>query len=167
MVKSRNMKVWYWMTGKEKYDIPIQEAVEPFIVVKGKKRRWLGETDMGGERSTACVRRKGRKGKVRGKRKKRPNNISKCKTRVWKRLEMTVLQRQRSSRRRSSEQYQTGGRRARSGYSQNRLFRGVVGETRRFQRRRVCTLPFSSSRVPLMPCLKLHISVYLRFPFTR
>jgi len=59
--------VWDWVTGKEKHDIPIQEAVEPFIVVKGKKRRWFDETEMGGENSTFRARKKGRKGKGRGK----------------------------------------------------------------------------------------------------
>lgn len=58
------LKVWDWMTGKEKHDIPIREAVEPFIVVKGKKRRWF-EEEMGGENSTARVRKKGRKGKAK------------------------------------------------------------------------------------------------------
>ena len=53
------------MTGKEKHNIPIQEAVEPFIVVKGKKRRWFDEPEMGGENSTVRARKKGRKGKAK------------------------------------------------------------------------------------------------------
>ena len=59
--------MWDWVTGKEKYDIPVQEAVEPFIVVKGKKRRWFDEAEMSGENSTFRARKKGRKGKNRGK----------------------------------------------------------------------------------------------------
>ena len=56
------------MTGKEKHNIFIQEAVEPFLVVKGKIRRWIDETDMGDENSTVRARRKkGRKGKSKGK----------------------------------------------------------------------------------------------------
>ena len=56
------------MTGKEKHDIPIQDAVEPFVVVKGKKRRWFEETEMGDENSTVRTRKKrGRKGKKKGK----------------------------------------------------------------------------------------------------
>ena len=58
------------MTGKEKHDIPIQEAVNPFIVVKGKKRRWIEETEMGDENSTVRVKKKGWKGKGKGKAKK-------------------------------------------------------------------------------------------------
>ena len=61
------MKVWDWMTGKERHNIPVQEAVEPFIVVKGKKRRWYEEEEMRDENSTARVRKKGRKGKGKGK----------------------------------------------------------------------------------------------------
>lgn len=61
------MKVWDWMTGKEKHDILVQEAVEPFIVVKGKKRRWYEEEEMGDENSTVRIRKKGRKGKGKGK----------------------------------------------------------------------------------------------------
>ncbi|KAF9791179.1 WD40 repeat-like protein [Thelephora terrestris] len=61
------LKVWDWMTGKERHDIPIQEAVEPFIVVKGKKRRWFEEGEMGDENSTVRVHKKGRKGKGKGK----------------------------------------------------------------------------------------------------
>ena len=55
------------MTGKESQGISIREAVEPFIVVKGKKRRWFEEAEMGDENSTVRIRKKGRKGK--GKRK--------------------------------------------------------------------------------------------------
>ena len=55
------------MTGEEKYDVPIQEAVNPFIVVKGKKRRWFEETEMGDENSTVRTKKKGRKGKGKGK----------------------------------------------------------------------------------------------------
>ncbi|KAF9643202.1 hypothetical protein BDM02DRAFT_3104710, partial [Thelephora ganbajun] len=33
------LKAWDWMMGKEKYDISIQESVEPFIAMKGKKRQ--------------------------------------------------------------------------------------------------------------------------------
>ena len=59
------------MTGKEKDNIPIQEAVEPFIVVRGKKRRWIEEDEMGDENSTVRVKKKkGRKGKNKGKAKK-------------------------------------------------------------------------------------------------
>lgn len=61
------MKVWDWVTGEVKYDIPIQEVVEPFIVVKGKKRRWLDETEISGENPTVRERKKGRKGKGRAK----------------------------------------------------------------------------------------------------
>ena len=60
------------MTGKAKYDIPIQEAVDPFIVIKGKKRRWFEEAEMGDESSTVRVRKKGRKGKKKGKAKEVP-----------------------------------------------------------------------------------------------
>ena len=61
------LKVWDWMTGEEKHYIPIQEAVSPFIVVKGKKRRWFEETEMGDENSTIRTKKKGRKGKGKGK----------------------------------------------------------------------------------------------------
>ena len=61
------LKVWDWMTGKEKYNIPIQEAVEPFIVVKGKKRRWIEEDEMGDENSTVRVKKRNRKRKNKGK----------------------------------------------------------------------------------------------------
>ena len=61
------LKVWDWMTGEEKHDIPIQEAVNPFIVVKGKKRRWFEETEMGDENSTVRMKKKSRKGKGKGK----------------------------------------------------------------------------------------------------
>ena len=61
------MKVWDWVTGEVKHDIPIREVVEPFIVVKGKKRRWLDETEIGGENPTVRARKKGRKGKGRAK----------------------------------------------------------------------------------------------------
>jgi len=61
------LKVWDWVTGEVKHDIPIQEVVEPFIVVKGKKRRWLDETEIGGENPTVRARKKGRKGKSRAK----------------------------------------------------------------------------------------------------
>lgn len=60
------------MTGKERHDIPIQEAVNPFIVVKGKKRRWIEETEMGDENSTVRAKKKGRKGKGKGKAKEAP-----------------------------------------------------------------------------------------------
>ena len=61
------------MTGKEKHNISIQEAVEPFIVVKGKKRRWFEEEEMGDENSTVRVRKGGRKGKgKKGKAKEVP-----------------------------------------------------------------------------------------------
>jgi tRNA (guanine-N(7)-)-methyltransferase subunit TRM82 len=66
------LKVWNWMTGKEKHNIPIQEAVDPFIVVKGKKRRWFEETEMGQENSTARAKKKGRKKKGKGKAKEVP-----------------------------------------------------------------------------------------------
>ncbi|KAF9648053.1 WD40 repeat-like protein [Thelephora ganbajun] len=61
------LKVWDWMTGKEKYEIPIQESAGPFIVVKGKKRRWFEEAEMSDENSTVRARKKGRKGKSKGK----------------------------------------------------------------------------------------------------
>jgi tRNA (guanine-N(7)-)-methyltransferase subunit TRM82 len=60
------------MTGIGGQGIPIQEAVEPFIVVKGKKRRWLDEGEMGDENSTIRVKKKGRKGKGKGKAKEEP-----------------------------------------------------------------------------------------------
>jgi len=55
------------MTGKEMHNIPIQEAVEPFIVAKGKKRRWFEEAEMDDENSTVRARKKGQKGKGKGK----------------------------------------------------------------------------------------------------
>jgi len=55
------------MTGKEKHDIPIQEVVELFIVVKGKKQRWFEETEMGDGNPTVRAKKKGRKGKGKGK----------------------------------------------------------------------------------------------------
>ena len=61
------------MTGKEKQDIPIQEAIEPFIVVKGKKRRWFEGAEIGDENSTVrAKKKKGRKGKNKGKAKEAP-----------------------------------------------------------------------------------------------
>ena len=66
------LKVWDWMTGKEEHNIPIQKAVEPFIAVKGKKRRWFDEGEMGGENSTVRARKKSRKGKHKGKAKQVP-----------------------------------------------------------------------------------------------
>ena len=62
------LKLWDWMTGKEKHAIPIQEVVEPFVVVKGKKQQWLDEEEMEGEKPATGVRKKGRK-KGKGKRK--------------------------------------------------------------------------------------------------
>ena len=61
------LKVWDWMAGKEEHNIPIQEAVEPFIVVKGKKRRWFDEAEVGDENSSVRARKKSRKGKRKGK----------------------------------------------------------------------------------------------------
>lgn len=66
------MKVWDWMTGEEKHDIPIREAVESFIVVKGKKRRWFEEEEMRDKNPTVRVKKKGRKGKGKGRVKEMP-----------------------------------------------------------------------------------------------
>ena len=66
------LKVWDLMTGKATHDIPIQEAVEPFIVARGKKRRWVEEEEMGDENSTTRFRKKGRKGKGKAKAKEMP-----------------------------------------------------------------------------------------------
>jgi tRNA (guanine-N(7)-)-methyltransferase subunit TRM82 len=60
------------MTGEEKHDISIQEVVEPFIVVKGKKRRWFEEAEMDDENPTVRVKQKGRKRKGKGKAKEVP-----------------------------------------------------------------------------------------------
>lgn len=61
------LKVWDWMTGKEEYSVSIQKAVEPFIAVKGKRRRWFDEAEIGDENSTIRARKKRRKGKRKGK----------------------------------------------------------------------------------------------------
>lgn len=61
------LKVWDWMTGTLKYEVPVLESIEPFVGVKATKRkRGLPEDDgEGGElpEGTKVRRKKGKKGK--------------------------------------------------------------------------------------------------------
>lgn len=59
-----SLKVWDWLSGKLLGDIPIEEAVEPFIVVKRiiGRNRW-SENDEGGDDEDETVSKKKGKGK--------------------------------------------------------------------------------------------------------
>ena len=64
------LKVWDWMTGKVKYELPVWDAVEPFIVVRALKRK-RGATDDDGDEPPEGARvkkSKGKKGKGKAKR---------------------------------------------------------------------------------------------------
>ncbi|KAG6826553.1 hypothetical protein H0H92_015328 [Tricholoma furcatifolium] len=58
------LKVWDWMSGTAKYEIPVWDAVEPFIRVRSPKRK-RGEE--GGEAGEAKRKGRGKKAKGRGK----------------------------------------------------------------------------------------------------
>ncbi|KAF7356394.1 tRNA (guanine-N(7)-)-methyltransferase non-catalytic subunit TRM82 [Mycena venus] len=62
------LKIWDWMTGKVKREIPILHAVEPFIKVKPARRTPRRFEDGGGEENgDDDAKKKGRKGKARAK----------------------------------------------------------------------------------------------------
>lgn len=161
------LKVWDWMTGKEKHDIPIQKAVEPFIVVKGKKRRWLDETEMGDENSTVRVRKKDRKGKHKGKAKEVSEQDADMEeagddgTPAPEIVENAPEDGPQESIRPEAEELVLAVHKIDSFETSRgkRLVFSAVGYA-----------PYPSlppSRVPLIFCLKLYVSVYLRVPFTR
>lgn len=64
------LKLWDWMSGEQIVEVPIWEAVEPYIRVKVPKGRrgWNdGEDDEGGATENNVARRKKRGRKGRGK----------------------------------------------------------------------------------------------------
>lgn len=62
------IKLWNWMSGDLLADIPIEEAVNPFIIVKPPKGRY-GRTDDDGEEEQPKFEKQGRRrGRGRGKR---------------------------------------------------------------------------------------------------
>ncbi|KAF6761502.1 guanine-N7--methyltransferase subunit Trm82 [Ephemerocybe angulata] len=66
------LKLWDWMTGQEKAELPVAEVIEPFIVIKRVlgKNRWgaEGEGDENeGESGGKGKKGKGKKGKGKGK----------------------------------------------------------------------------------------------------
>ena len=64
------LKLWDWMSGEQIAEVPIWEAVEPYITVKAPKGRrgWNdGEDDEGGAAENNVARRKKRGPKGRGK----------------------------------------------------------------------------------------------------
>lgn len=66
------LKLWDWKTGQEKAEIPIAEAIEPFIVIERVlgKNRWSAEEegdDNGGEGGGKGKGRKSRRNKGKGK----------------------------------------------------------------------------------------------------
>ncbi|KAJ7509880.1 WD40 repeat-like protein [Mycena galericulata] len=63
------LKVWDWMSGKIKREIPILEAVEPFIKVKPAGKTPRRFEDDGGEEGGEENKKKGRKAKARAKQK--------------------------------------------------------------------------------------------------
>ncbi|KAJ7307093.1 WD40 repeat-like protein [Mycena albidolilacea] len=62
------LKIWDWMTGKVKREIPVLHAVEPFIQVKAPKRT-PRRFEEGGEDNgdVTTTKKKGRKGRNRAK----------------------------------------------------------------------------------------------------
>jgi len=160
------LKVWDWKTGKEKHDIPIQEAVEPFIVVKGKKRRWLDETEMGDEHSTARVRKKGRKGKSKGKSKEVPEQdvdmeeVGDDGPPAPAIIENAPEDGHADNIRPEVEEVVLAIHKVDS-------FETSRGKHLVFNAIGYAPYPSPPSRAPLTSCLKLYISVCLQFPFTR
>ena len=64
------LKLWDWMSGEQIAEVPVLEAVEPYIKVKAPKNRrgWNdGEDDEGGTAENNVARRKKRGRKGRGK----------------------------------------------------------------------------------------------------
>ncbi|RDB23684.1 tRNA (guanine-N(7)-)-methyltransferase non-catalytic subunit TRM82 [Hypsizygus marmoreus] len=59
------LKIWDWMTGKVKHEIEIWETVEPYVKVRGSRRRRGGED--GEEGNEGKRRGKGKKSKGKGK----------------------------------------------------------------------------------------------------
>lgn len=65
------LKLWHWMSGEQIAEVPILEAVEPYIKVKAPKGRrgWNdGEDEEGrpSENNVARRRKRGRKGRGKG-----------------------------------------------------------------------------------------------------
>jgi tRNA (guanine-N(7)-)-methyltransferase subunit TRM82 len=60
------LKIWDWMTGKVKREIPISDAVEPFMKVKPARRTPRRFEDDGDENGDD-TKKKSRKGKARAK----------------------------------------------------------------------------------------------------
>ncbi|KNZ74606.1 tRNA (guanine-N(7)-)-methyltransferase subunit TRM82 [Termitomyces sp. J132] len=56
------LKIWDWMTGLVKHEIPVWETVEPYIRIRSSKRKRGADSEDGSE-----VRRKGRGKKAKGK----------------------------------------------------------------------------------------------------
>ncbi|KAK7025061.1 guanine-N(7)--methyltransferase non-catalytic subunit TRM82 [Favolaschia claudopus] len=61
------LKIWDWMTGKLKREIPILEAVEPFIKVKPSRRTPRRFEEGGDENEEGTTKKKSRKAKARAK----------------------------------------------------------------------------------------------------
>ena len=59
------LKIWDWMSGKLKQDVPIADAVDPFIVVRRAKSR--GEYGEGDNEEAGGKKGKGKKQKGKGK----------------------------------------------------------------------------------------------------
>jgi tRNA (guanine-N(7)-)-methyltransferase subunit TRM82 len=59
------LKIWDWMTGKVKREIPISDAVEPFMKVKPARRTPRRFED--GDENGDDTKKKSRKGKARAK----------------------------------------------------------------------------------------------------
>ena len=153
------------MTGEEKHDIPIQETVNPFIVVKGKKRRWFEETEMGDKNSTVRTK-KSRKGKGKGKAKEVPEQEGDMEgpddggTPVPAIEENTPEGGPQESIRPEVEELVLAIHKIDS-------FETVRGKHLVFSAVGYVLHPFPMSLAPLTSYPKLYISVYLYSPFTR
>jgi tRNA (guanine-N(7)-)-methyltransferase subunit TRM82 len=72
------IKFWDWMTGTLLQEIRVGEAVEPFIVVKGRLKRWMEEDELG---NLATVNKKPKGKRKSGSRQKGKNVDVKMETR--------------------------------------------------------------------------------------
>lgn len=61
------LKIWDWMTGKVRREIPVLHAVEPFIKVKAPKRTPRRFEEGGEDNGDDTTKKKGRKGRNRAK----------------------------------------------------------------------------------------------------